>query len=463
MPGLFQGLEIGKRALLTHQVSLQTIGHNIANVNTPGYTRQRVLTSSSLPEQNANGVYGSGVQVDDVRQIRDLFLGQQYREATKQFGSWGYQEKTLQQIESLFNEPQDSSMGALMDKFWDAWSELSNNTDSSNNRRIVITEAEQLVNGFQRLSRQLSELRDATDRDLSTMTNEVNRLTSEIAQINQQIKAAELGDNTANDLRDRRDQLTEQLAGIIDARVLEKPNGATIVTMGAMVLVDEDDSFAIGTKSSVKNGQMTNQLVWANTSVNLRNLSGQLAGLTEMRDKTIPDYIAQLDELANHVIDQVNGIHQNGFGLNGSTGVLFFDPAYRTAATMRLSPDVINDINKIATGGSASGGNEIALAIAELRTKAVLDGNSRTLNDYYNSMVGGLGVETRQASSFTANYELLLQQTEQARQAVQGVSLDEEMANLIKFQHAYDAAARVITSMDEALQTVIADMGVVGR
>lgn len=463
MPGLFQGLELGKRALMTHQASLQTVGHNISNVNTPGYTRQRVNISPSLPEVNANGVYGTGVQVDTIKHIRDLFLGQQYAEANKSHGSWSYKQKSLEQIESLVNEPSDTSIGSLLNKFWDSWSELSNNTDSVNNRRLVLTQAEELMNGFSQLSKQLTDLRNATDQDLAAMTGEVNRMTSEIARLNQQIKTVEIGNEYANDLRDRRDYLTEQLSGLIDARVMEKPNGATVVTMGAMVLVDESESFAIDTDPVRKGSQTTNRLIWKGTDVVLKNLSGQMAGLTETRDQVIPRYLEQLNELARGIVEQVNTLHAAGFGINGTTGINFFDPAGTTAATMRLGSEVLADTNKIAAASTASGDNVIALAIAELRTKPVFDNGSRTINDLYNTFVGDLGVETRTASSSTSNLELLMQQTDNARQAVQGVSLDEEMANLIKYQHAYDAAARVISSMDDALDTVINNMGKVGR
>ena len=141
MPGLFQALEVGKRALLSHQYVLQTIGHNIANVNTPGYTRQRVSITASYPGDSPAGPIGTGIQADDIRHIRDLFLGQQYREAQKSLGQWTYKQKTLSQIESVLNEPQDTSLNDLLNDFWDAWSELSTNSDSTNNRKMVITKA----------------------------------------------------------------------------------------------------------------------------------------------------------------------------------------------------------------------------------------------------------------------------------------------------------------------------------
>jgi len=184
------------------------------------------------------------------------------------------------------------------------------------------------------------------------------------------------------------------------------------------------------------------------------------------RDVLIPQYQAQLDGLAQAVVQQVNSLHTAGYGLDGTTGVAFFDPNYTKAGNVRLNRDIVTDINKIAATASSEVGvldGNVALAIAGLRSATVMSKNTATMNDYYSGLIGNLGVETKEATSFTGNYELLVQQIDSQRQAVQGVSLDEEMANLVKFQHAYEAAARVITVMDEALDTVITGMGVVGR
>lgn len=463
MPGLFQGLEIGKRALLSHQYRLQTIGHNIANVDTPGYTRQRVSISPSYPEQSAIGQVGSGIQVDNIRHIRDLFLGEQYREAKKYQGQWSYKEKVLSQIESLFNEPNDNSLNDLLNKFWDSWSQLSTNADSSNNREIILAQADQMINGFHQLAWNLDSLRSSIDRDMNNLTYQINSLVSEIANLNNQIKTVELGDTRANDLRDSRDLLTDQLAEIIDVRTVEKPNGATQVYMGSMILVDGADAFKIGTVVENVDGQPISKLVWQGTSVQLKNLNGQLKGLTEMRDQIIPEYKNRLNELARSLVTEVNRLHQSGYGEDGTTGIAFFDPAYTDASTIRLNTFVQDDINKIVASAGVDGDNLIALAIADLRNTKVMSSGTKTLNEFYNSLVGSLGIEVKEATSFSGNYELLLNQIDNSRQSVQGVSLDEEMANLIKSQHAYDAAARVITAMDEALDTVIYGMGIVGR
>ncbi len=465
MAGLMQGLEIGKRAMMTYQASMQTIGHNIANVDTPGFSRQRVLISTSMPESSVYGTIGSGVKVDGIVGIRDSFLITQYRQAQESLGNWSYQEKTLSQIESVFNEPQDNSLNDMLSEFWNAWSQLSTDSDDASNRNALLSSTEQLINGFHQLSDSLTDLRDATDRDLTNLTSEINRMTNEIAQLNQQIKTQELGGEEASDLRDARGLLIDELSAIIDVNVREDADGAVAVSMGSMILVDGSASMNIEAKAENKDGQLTHRLVWQGTEVSLKNTNGELAGLMKSRDEIIPDYLEQLDELASAIVTEINNLHQSGYGLDGSTNVAFFDPNYTDAAGIRLNQEVANNINRIACSESSDpdvrDGN-IALAISGLRDSALMDNGTTTFNEFYNSVVGSLGVQSKEASSFANNYELLSNQIDNQRQSVQGVSLDEEMANLVKVQNAYEAAARVITVMDESLDLVINAMGRVG-
>ena len=172
-----------------------------------------------------------------------------------------------------------------------------------------------------------------------------------------------------------------------------------------------------------------------------------------------------INSITKTLVDQVNALHTTGYGLDNSTGIEFFDSRFTTATTIQINRDLLVDTDKVAAASQmdSEGDNTMALAIADLREQLLMKDNSISINDFYNSLVGTLGVETHEAGSFTDNYEIFGQQIHNARQSVEGVSLDEEMANMIKFQHAYDAAARVITAVDQALDTVINGMGMVGR
>jgi len=462
--GLMQSIEIGRRALLTHQAALQTIGHNIANANTPGYSRQRVNISSTSPEDSRFGKIGSGVTVADIRHIRDLFLGEQFRQESKNLGQWTYKGKIMIQIESVFSEPGENGLSDLLNRFWDSWGELSTNPNSVSNRVAILEEAKLMTNAFHQLANQLNELSESIDKEIVNTTDGINTLTLSIARLNDKIKIQEAGGDHANDMRDQRDLLIDRLATIIDVNTIARDDGTTTVYIGAMTIVDGPDSLKIQTKQLNVDGTLKHELFWENTSVPVRNLNGRLASMYEARDKIIPKYRQRLDRLAGSMIDQVNQLHSAGSGLNGSTGFNFFNSVFTDAANISVNNDLILDPAKVAASASGEqGDNVVALDIQDLRNIKVLDNNTRSLNDFYNGIVSELGIETNTAISFTNNFELLLHQIENAKESVQGVSLDEEMTNMIRFQHAYDAAARVITAIDQALDTVISKMGIVGR
>lgn len=463
MAGLMQGLEVGKRALLSHQIYLQTIGHNIANVDTPGYTRQRVTISATYPSNTPVGMVGTGVTVEDIRHVRDLFLGEQYRQENKALGQWTYKQKILSQVESLFGEPNDNTLADRLNGFWDAWDDLSKNPNASN-REGVLSAGRLMVDSFHTLARDINKLRDSVDRDLATYTDQINQAAAEIAALNRQIVTREVDGSRASDLRDSRDRLIDELSSLVDVNTIESDNGAVRVMIGAMEIVTGLDTIPIETRIINDNGKMTHELVWKNTTVEIRNVNGELKGLLDARDEMIPRYLEELGMLAQTVVESVNGMHRTGFGLDGSTGLNFFDPRYVDAESIRINEDLISSPNRIAASASGEvGDGSIALAIQNLRNERVMVSGTTTINDYYDSLVGKLGVESHQAISFAENSALLVHQIQNARQSVEGVSLDEEMANMVKFQHAYDAAARVITTMDEALDTVISRMGIVGR
>ncbi len=462
MSGLFQGLELGKRALLTHQMSMQTVGHNIANVDTPGYRRQRVRVSTTTPTLNALHSIGTGITATRIEQARDLFLGEQFRSDNRKLGEWTYKEKTMAQIELLIGEPNDNGLAETMDNFWGSWQSLARGDAGS--REAIVQHANLLSSGLRDLSDQLRRLQEASDVEMVELTNQVNQLTGEIARLNHNIKRQELGGGPANDLRDGRDYLVDQLSNIIDVRTHETQQGDFIVYMGSMAVVDHDSSYDIGANLVSKNGRESHELVWKGTSIEIKNVSGQLKGVMDSRDEIVPRYLDKLDDMAAALVAEVNAIHRTGFGSDGSTGFDFFDPRGTTARSIQVSSDITFQVSRIASSLSGEPGDTlIAKAIGQLQDTRLLQNNTQTLSDYYVNMVGSLGIQSQEAQTMTRNYEVLVNQIENQRMAVEGVSLDEEMANMVKYQHAYDAAARVITTMDQALDTVITRMGVVGR
>jgi len=464
MSGLFQGLEVGKRALLTHQLSMSTIGHNMANVGTEGYSRQKVRVASAMPLETANFIIGNGVSAQNIYHARDFFLTSQYRRENKSLGEWNYREKTLSQIETFFAEPNDKSLGDVLNQFWNSWMDLSNNPESNAARSAVISHGETMVNTFHSLDRQLQELQSTADTDVVNRVGEINQYAHQIANLNRIIVSEELGDQNANDLRDQRDLLIDQLSQLVDVTTAEKSNGSTAVYISGLAIVENADTFELGTIVDSTGTEIKHDIVWKGTQSIIKVNGGELKGLIDTRDKIVPEVRDKLDELAASLVTQVNAVHQTGSGLDGTGGLNFFNSAFTSAGTIQLETAIVNNPILIAASASGEpGDNVIALQIADLRTENVMSFGTTSITEYYNSMIGSLGVDSQEAQTFKGNYEVLVQQINQSRESVQGVSLDEEATELVKMQHAYNAAARVITVMDEALGTIIQGMGVVGR
>jgi len=461
MLGAFQGLDIGKRALLSHQYDLTTIGHNIANANTPGYSRQRLSLTTNDPYVSTIGTFGTGVRVNTVQQIRDIFLTNQYREGNAGLGRWSQRQRAMTEVENIFLEPSDTGFNSALSEFFDTWHTLSQNPESSAGRAAVREQAALVINSFHQLARRLDDLEASLNDEIGGRVDDINRLAANLAELNKQIGRQELGGDTANDLRDRRDQMIDELSRKVDINVIPEKNGVVRIFVGTMELVEKGSFSPIGTELTFQNQMKRTAVVWQGTSNSISFNGGELAGLTESRDQLVTEYRDMLNELTAAFVTEINNLHVSGYALDGTTGHYFFDPNGLTADQIALAPDITSDLNNIAASQSGGpGDNANSIAIANLQNALVLSNGTSTFNDFFAGLTGMVGVRSAEATDAATNADLVLQQVEFSRQSVQGVSLDEEMANLIKAQHAYDAAARVITAMDSALDTIINDMGV---
>lgn len=465
MYGLFSGLEIGKRALITSQLAMNTVGHNMANANTPGYTRQRVNVTSTIPAETAWGNAGTGAEVTTIQQIRDLFLSGQYRSENGSLGSWEFAEKSIAQVEGFFNEPQENSLGESLDEFWQAWSAVAGTSDDTTTRFDLLDKASVLVNNLNQLDRKLGTLRQTIDSEIRTSIEDLNQIASQIASLNRQITSQEVDGHTANDLRDKRDLLIDELSGYLDVSVIEKSNGSVTVAIGAMAFVEDDNYQRLGFEQSKDDEFALTEVVWESNKSAVKFNSGTFGSMITARDEMITKYQSELDELARGIVENVNALHTTGYTLDNTTGINFFDPTGITAGTIKLSSDLDGNPDMIAAASAADKPSDgsIAESISVLINSSRVMRNATTIREFYAGMVGRLGSESQEAANNTENYGLLVEQIENQRQSVQGVSLDEEMTNLVKYQNAYDAAARVITAMDEALDTLINGTGIVGR
>ncbi|MBD3169280.1 MAG: flagellar hook-associated protein FlgK [candidate division Zixibacteria bacterium] len=459
MYGLNVGFEIARRALLSQQYAINITGHNIANANTPGFSRQNVIFNT-MPPMYAHPDYGgTGVNVAEIRRLRSTFLDTQIRKEQQGLGRWGVLDQTWSQIEMIINEPSESGISEMMSEFWTAWQDLADSPFNLAAKNVVKEKAATLTSSFRHVSNQLSDMRDSLNEDIEIAVEEVNGYLNQLANLNDQIAKLEVGGAKANDLRDQRDYIIDQLSNYVNVSTQELKDGSTSIFIGSLAVVERDQVAPLETTTSYNDGVVVSTILWSATSNELKLTRGKLKGLVEARDEILPERVAQLDKLAKQIVESINAVHSVGYTGNGETGINFFDPNGITAATMDLSYDVKNDANKIAVSkNQKDGDNSNVLAILDLRKQLLMNDNSATFSDYYNGFIGEIGTRAQEATNMMDNHSLLLNQVEYHRQALQGVSLDEEMAKLVSYQHAYEAAAKVISIMDSALSTVINDI-----
>lgn len=464
MSGLFQGLEIGKRSLMTQQLGMFTTSHNIANVNTPGFSRQRVVLGSTRPLDLPDGRIGTGVRTLGVHQLRDGFLDQQYRREKNTLGAWQTQEQLLSQLELIFSEPQDNTIGDLMSKFWQGWQELASDPSTAA-RNQVREQGQVLAEAFHRTSRQLDSLDLHLNGEIEKQAALINDLAAQVADLNRQITISEVGGEAANDMRDMRAVVLDELSRLAQVQVEETYTGAVNVYIGSMELVHANEAHRLVAVPSDRAGKPQTDIVWDYSGRTVEFSGGEMDALIQARDVWMPETRETLDALVECIVTEVNDLHRQGVTRDGRTGIAFFDPLHMTAATVQLHALVADTSSENIVVGrtGAESDVDIAQALADLAERAVMPDGRSTLNGFYDSVVSTIGMRSAEARDVAESQTMLVDQLENHRQSVMGASLDEELANMIKFQHAYEAAARVITTMDEALNTVVNGMGIVGR
>ncbi len=463
----FSGFELASRALAAQQRALDVTGHNIANASTAGYVRQRVVLTATDPYTFGSfgrpaqaGMVGTGVEVAEIQRLSSSFLNAQARMVTSDTEAWNYRHEALSRLEALTNEPGDSGLHVLLDRFWSSWQALSTDPGSTALRQGVVQAASSLADGFARTDRQLRELVANADQGIRSEVAHINSLADQITSLNQTIRAARgLGDNP-NDLLDQRDLLLEELAGVTNIQVREYSDGSVAVSISGYDLVQQ---FGVN-RLQVLNEDFTGyaKVVWEESGVPVGSTAGSLVGLTEMRDEIYLGFKADLDSLADAITGAVNAAHAAGYDLQTppQLGGEFFDTSVGGAAGMRVSAAIAADVLLIAAGSTpeaGDGNNATAIAGLEGQGLAALSGG--TVGDFYRGVISAMAIGAQEAERAVLTHELLARQIENQKSQSSGVSLDEEMVEMMKFQHAYTAAARVLTVMDEMIVTLIERMG----
>ena len=590
MTSPFFSLNIGASALRTAQTLVDITNQNVANANTPGYSRQTADVQASpaypIPTFSNTGIpgqLGSGVQIGSVTRARDAFIDYQLRGQLTSQGRWDMRRDALTQIEAVTNEPSSNGLSALMTKYWDAWQEVANSPSDAATRAGLIEQGKSVADAFNNQSRQLLQQQRDLDQQAALAVTDINNYADQIARINLQIAQVETAGMHANDLRDQRDQLLNKLSNLVKINYTESGDGQVSVYVGNRQLVDRDVAHKMD--AFTPPGQKFAVVQWDSDGVQVSLQDGKMQGILEARDELVQGQIDQLNALAARVIDSVNSLHTSGVGLDGKSGVRFFDGTDAGSMSVDAALTGADGTDRVAAGqmtyGSgaytfARGDSSNAVALGELgnavaqrdlqqdalptalkpgatygtttvlglnlskapsgasyalgnvsfdpttstatlttdssgtsvtgSVSAAADANDptqqvvtldtgtfritlrapvsasigsvlanlngttfrtasapSTMGDQYGRQVASLGVDASTATSQSTNQQVLISQLTTQQEQVSGVSLDEETTNLIQYQHAYQAAARVISVVDDMLDTLINNTGRAGR
>jgi flagellar hook-associated protein 1 len=470
----FFGLDMALRALQAQQTGIDVTSHNVANANTAGFSRQNVTISTTEPFASPGmnrpasaGQIGTGALATNVQRSRDLFLDTQWRAEAGSLENASNRSDALEQVEVILDEPQGVGLSSLFNEYYRVWNELSNDPSASALpvRTTVVQQSLSLTTAFNRIASQLSDIRVGQNSELATDVTEVNDITNQILALNGTIVQVELTGQAANDFRDRRDGLMDRLSQLVEVSSTENPGGDIVVSMGSQVLVNGvTGKTDLYTAPNAGNSGFLDVTYGSGGPAATMGSSG-ISGRITARDTLVPKYQTQLNTIASNLISAMNTLHTAGFDVNGNPGQPFFTGT--DAATISVNTAIQADPALIAASDTAgaSGNNEVALSIIRLRTtmSPPLPIGTPSSETAYNSMVAGLGTDNRTARNETDTQQALVDLLERRRQSLSGVSLDEEATNLLRYQHAYEAAARVLSAYDEMLDKLINGTGTVGR
>ncbi|WP_108664240.1 flagellar hook-associated protein FlgK [Euzebya rosea] len=458
MPSTFSGLSVASSALAAQRRAIEATGHNIANVNTPGYSRQRVdlaaIDGSSIALHAGSHYQAGGVDVAAQTRIVDQFLVNRVNTERAALGLADERQVTLERLELAFAEPGEFGLSSELQQFWSAWDTAALTPEDEAARAALLQRGAAVVERFQSLSHEFDEMQgDVIQRAEATVTD-INGIAHQLADLNIAISAATDAGTVPNDLLDQRDQLVRTLSEHVGVSARTDNNGLLSVSIGGAAVVAAGRVNEVSLDTTNAGGVV---LRIANSPVPLRPTGGRIEGLLQSTNVLIPEHQARIDALAVQLADVVNSQHRQGQDLDGNAAGNFF--AATGARDFTLDAAVLGRpraIGLAAAGAGAFDGTN-AVRMAEL---AGLGGGP---DDAYRAVIAELGVAAQTANQRLVLQESLTTQFDAQREAVSGVSIDEEMSNLVAFQQAYDASARFLTAIDEMIDRLINGTGSVGR
>ena len=517
MRSTFMGLETSKRGLYTQQSALYTTGHNISNANTEGYTRQRVNMEATLgyPGTGLNaptttGFIGTGVQASAVQRMRDEFVDRQYRQEQNKLGYWESKTKSISQMEDIMKEPSEFGINQAFTDFWKAMEDVVDNPKNAAARQVLVAKGDALAESFNYMDTQLKLVQSNIGNEISVSSKEINSILKQISSLNRQIQEVEPNGYMPNDLYDARDVLVDQLNELIPVTVsrvesggnaLAIAEGSLTIKFGETVLVDGDKyrkmqpqtatdveitgetvtdvfnkyGFTELQKASLHEAaEKTNSEDYSVETKEYSDLEFYRGRMTALIDAygydnpnipteplgTYPEMIRNLDTLVKEFATIFNNTQANGVDLAGATGIAMFSGT--TAKDFKVVDGFKPENIAASDAPDELGNNNNMHKLAGLSTQVFSNLNNGTFQSFYQSLVGDLAVKGQEAIRMEYNSTTLKLQIENNRASMNSVSLDEEMTNMITFQQAYNANARMISVVDETLDKIINGMGRAG-
>lgn len=457
----YTGLNTALTGLMASQQALDITGDNITNANTPGYTQQ-VATLEETPDlQTPEGLeLGTGVTVTGYQRIRDAFLDVQLRAQTMLQGSAQATESGLNQVQQVVNEPSTSGLNSLLSAYYSAWGTVADNPSDMSARQALVESASSLASGFNSISSQLKTIQSQTQTQVSLTVTQINNDVQTVQNLNQAIAAGSAAGQSENTLLDQRDVALDDLATLGNLTTTNNTNGSVAVALDGVTLTDGTTAYTASVSGdTLSNNASTPQ------SATIAASAGTLGGEIQLAQTTIPGYLTTLNKVAGTLITQTNAIQAGGtdangftqaggYGLDGSTGQPFF------SGTNASNIAVAVNATQVAAAATANspGDNTVALAQANVEDETLAPLGT-SVSGAYAQLVTQVGSDTQSSMNAVSNANVIVQSLQNQRDSVSGVSIDQEMTNLVEYQQGYEASARALTAMQSVVNTLIAQAG----
>lgn len=505
---MFGGLNSAVSGLLASQRALYTVSHNIDNSTREGYSRQRVTQKATSPQRVYGiGFQGTGTQITDVNRVRSSFVDFKYWNEMAPLGEWETKNQSLLEIERIMGEPTNTSFRQYMDDYYKSLEDLTKNPSDPSFREPVLENGMALTKHINETYQRFEKLKKDTETDINIKVDQVNSLADRIALLNRRIYVQEVEGHQANDLRDERELLVDELSKLGNVRVSEDSNGKYDVSIGGISLVNHMtvnkmtfnkealDKIEKATTLDEVEKYSKELITWSNGGqVELK--SGEIKGLKDMlvgngekgSYRGIPFYMNRLDHFAIGFATKINEVHKSGFDRNGDAGEDFFTfgtvgtNGKGAAGSMTVNENIMKDINKIAAATTSEGAAEDARNIQKIlklredreffNGNIVTNINGEAINiktpkgnpdDFIKSIVSSMAVDSMQSNRVLGTQKLLQKDLYSKRQSISGVNPNEEMSDMVRFQHVYVAASKMVTTMDSLLDITVNRLGLVGR